>query len=100
MRWADQWTGYLAGEYNRILTEATEFHANRPSREAGETERYYRAKFARYVMKETKDRDYLKPVLFDLFDGYEGSKVIWKMLEPAGNDMRFSTAGIDATEGE
>ena len=100
VRWADQWTDYLVGEYNRILTEAVELHGDRPFREEGETERYYRAKYARFVMAKTKDRNYLKPILFDMFDGYEGSKVLWKMLEPAGNDMRFSTSGIDATEGE
>jgi RNA ligase len=100
VRWADQWTDYLVGEYNRILTEAVELHGDRPFREAGETERYYRAKYARFVMAKTKDRDYLKPILFDMFDGYDGDRVIWRMLEPAGNDMRFSTSGIDATEGE
>jgi RNA ligase len=95
--WANQWINYLLDEFNRIQTEAVELYAQRPFREAGETERYYRAKFARFVMRETKDRDYLKPILFDLFDGYNGDRVIWKQLEPAGNDMRFSTAGIDAT---
>jgi RNA ligase len=100
VRWADQWTSYLKGEHSRILDEALELYMNRPFRQGEESDRYYRAKFARFVMAKTKDRDYLKPVLFDLFDGYEGSKIIWKMLEPAGNDMRFSTSGIDATEGE
>ena len=100
VRWADQWTSYLKGEHSRILDEALELYMNRPFREAGESDRYYRAKFARFVMAQTKDRDYLKPVLFDMFDGYDGNRVIWRMLEPAGNDMRFSTSGIDATEGE
>jgi RNA ligase len=98
--WAEKWENYLWNEFNRIQTEAVELFGDRPFREAGETERYYRAKFARFVMAQTKDRDYLKPVLFDMFDGYDGNRVIWRMLEPAGNDMRFSTSGIDATEGE
>ena len=98
--WAEKWENYLWNEFNRIQTEAVELFGNRPFREAGESDRYYRAKFARFVMAQTKDRDYLKPVLFDMFDGYDGDRVIWRMLEPAGNDMRFSTSGIDATEGE
>jgi RNA ligase len=95
--WLGKWIGYLEGEFNRIQTEAVEIHGGRPFREFGEPDRMYRASYARYVMAETKERAYLKPILFDMFDGYDGSKVIWKMLEPAGNDMRFSTSGIDAT---
>ena len=94
--WAEKWENYLWNEFNRIQTEAVELFGDRPFREAGESDRYYRAKFARFVMAQTKSRDYLKPVLFDMFDGYDGDRVIWRMLEPAGNDMRFSTSGIDA----
>jgi putative RNA ligase len=95
--WAARWSNYLTDEFNRIQGEALDLYSERPFRVPGSTDRYWRAEFARFVMAETKERAYLKPILFDLFDGYEGSKVIWKMLEPAGNDMRFSTAGIDAT---
>jgi RNA ligase len=100
VRWADKWTDYLVGEHNRILSEATEVYVNRPIREAGEPERVYRASFARWAATETKDRPYLKPLLFRMLDGFDPSPIIWAQIEPAGNDNRFSTSGIDATEGE
>jgi putative RNA ligase len=97
LNWADKWTAYLIGEYNRILEESTTMYANRPFREAGETERYYRAKYARFVINETATKPYLKPIMFSMFDGHDGGSVIWGQLEPAGNDGRFSTSGVDAT---
>ena len=88
------------GTYYRILAEAVRLFADRPFREPEFTDRYYRAAFARFVSAKTRDRDYLKPILFCLFDKGDVNEIIQKMLEPAGNDMRFSTSGIDATEGE
>ena len=100
VKWVRQWIGYLTGEIARLTDEAGQIAANCPVYvphiPVEQSLKFHRAECARYFTREAGDRKYLLPILFAMLDDKDYMPIIWKQIEPAGNDQRFKYS-VDAT---
>ena len=98
--WLDKWSDYLQGQFLDIIEAARIIFASRPIHvvhyPVEQSLKYHRAECARYFSASTEDKKHLLPVLFALLDGKNPAPIIWKQIEPAGNDQRFKYS-VDAT---
>ena len=100
LNWMDTWNAYLMSEFEHRFTEAQYIFASRPIHvvhyPVEQSLKYHRAECARYFSASTEDKKHLLPILFALLDGKDPAPIIWKQIEPAGNDQRFKYS-VDAT---
>ena len=102
--WLHKWSDYLQGQFLDIIEAARIIFASRPIHvvhyPVEQSLKYHRAECARYFSASTEDKKHLLPVLFALLDGKNPAPIIWKQIEPAGNDQRFKYSVDAAAEAE
>ena len=89
-KWFKSWAGKLTVEFLLISDAVDNVYVNRPGQEFIETDRMYRARFARYVQMSPIE---LHGPLFAMFDGKDPAPFIWKQIKPRGDDKAFRTEG-------
>lgn len=78
--WVSTWSKRIMTNYRELADEARKSYLNRPPYD---NERDSRKTFAWYVQGQPR---HLHSILFNMYDGKDPSDIIWKMIEPKGNE--------------
>lgn len=87
VEWLESWEKKLNSEYNSIREEAYRAFSYRPLHLLVTDDKTYRKMFAEYAMSPENER--VRSLLFAMLDKKDIAPLIWKMIEPAGNDKSF-----------
>jgi RNA ligase len=93
-KWVHAWTDKLMNEYKNIETRVIQSFVGRPFVESVETDRTYRKRFALYVQTLPQE---LQGALFAMLDGKDIAPIIWRQIEPRGDDKSFRTEEVEFT---